>query len=889
MQQENFQHFANTTLPKISGSKIQFKLDTDHNELDFRKFSEWKSMLNTINNRPKKWIKRFADQLNESNIRPDEVDEMQEKWNRMTGAGWENIVIHKLDPPNASFTPLQMNDVITRRKDIYSNRIYCSYCWDSLGIGSQRVHCEVCGILVHRDCIKNIKNYIEIEVDGVRLPPVNTRKSLSFISGCSGTSANGTTDFESFFQGHKHPSVRTICWTCPLCEDEIIHYNASKTKKVNQTQLAYKQLLAAIRLQAFVRMVIQRNHYEVIKYAVVTIQRVVRAIQFARAHELQRSHQRRPFRVRIHAIHTFFSNTPESPSSSSDISILMDSPSVIKIGEMKASLYDQHVSHGNMSASPLHATDTFSPCNAAYSNSTSTSSTVSSSASSMLDYLRPGHTFQPTYLQSFRALTNFEKGDFFLIITLHDNEGYEHDNQSRKPQIYRFDAPVTRKIEKLTVHHLEHLGIPRMSNKEFDHFSRRYSYAKYTLSKPYILFPSCKPNVEMRLTLAQVTDWPKVQSVGQMISETLNHQILWKVNSTCHQRLHPTNWSSFPVPDDGCKISLIWKSKKNSTGVNATSNAGTSVSSGTSGGGSGVSNNILLPNLNTSKIAAERVVPYTPTASFITWSLLTYCDTEENHAGFLDLLNQPDPFSTKRRCWIILQDRYILAYNKAIAVNTFLTIDLSTAVVTGMKEGLIRIRYGNSTEVLYLMATSLLESVKWFRKLYSQSISVKERSYLDVIKRMVKATHAKVCPQNFSFYFDDKMKLLFADAIEDAIGEDNKDSTAAGGGLSISIAGDISSRGDHVPLLKSPTSHSFKASSPVVAGAGVACPMTPKTPNTSRDGNLLNADTVQRKHKKEKKATVNMMNALMTATKYTNKVSGDTNSGASSHRRTTNI
>jgi len=169
-------------------------------------------------------------------------------------------------------------------------------------------------------------------------------------------------------------------------------------------------------------------------------------------------------------------------------------------------------------------------------------------------------------------------------------------------------------------------------------------------------------------------------------------------------------------------------------------------------------------------------------------------------------------------------------------------------------------------------------NISLFRKLYSQSNSAKERSYLEVIKRMVKATHTKISPQNFSPFFDDKLRLLYADSIEDNADEANASGTSA-------------ETSEHVPSLsKSSSAHSFKhppslnesRSNSNLTLAGVSTSMMSSSSSSqSKSPTAVTATSLasgsgssrsERRHKKEK-ATVKLMNTLTTATIYANKVS----------------
>ncbi len=45
---------------------------------------------------------------------------------------------------------------------------------------------------------------------------------------------------------------------------------------------------------------------------------------------------------------------------------------------------------------------------------------------------------------------------------------------------------------------------------------KNFVLKRFSISNPYVLLPACKSDVQIRLSISEVTDWPKAVLVGQV-------------------------------------------------------------------------------------------------------------------------------------------------------------------------------------------------------------------------------------------------------------------------------------------------------------------------------------------------------------------------------------
>jgi hypothetical protein len=80
-------------------------------------------------------------------------------------------------------------------------------------------------------------------------------------------------------------------------------------------------------------------------------------------------------------------------------------------------------------------------------------------------------------------------------------------------QVCRYDFPLKMQVKPENLDH-QKLAAMGYSSKEVGSISekvmRHYKVATFNISKsPYILIPCCGSNVEIRMTISEVTEWPK--------------------------------------------------------------------------------------------------------------------------------------------------------------------------------------------------------------------------------------------------------------------------------------------------------------------------------------------------------------------------------------------
>jgi hypothetical protein len=161
------------------------------------------------------------------------------------------------------------------------------------------------------------------------------------------------------------------------------------------------------------------------------------------------------------------------------------------------------------------------------------------------------------------------KGSLFLTVTVHnDDEITDHK------QLFRVDIPMTySRLDKITQAHLEELGYyttdvtaatstttattaattmmdsngysSRCSNgtggsgadidpNSFQSISSNLRLAVFNVANPYILIPACSTCIQVKLTISQVSVWPKAVVLGQTVQD-LRHFLFWKQSVGWHQ------------------------------------------------------------------------------------------------------------------------------------------------------------------------------------------------------------------------------------------------------------------------------------------------------------------------------------------------------------------
>lgn len=113
--------------------------------------TDWDDRTMRITSRKSKWLERFADELDDSQIvhPPPTREELRQE--RILASGWENIKI-----PTTDLTkPLQPMRVRPLRAypDHLPSVSLCHYCKKGVALGAESVRCVSCPLLTHLECL----------------------------------------------------------------------------------------------------------------------------------------------------------------------------------------------------------------------------------------------------------------------------------------------------------------------------------------------------------------------------------------------------------------------------------------------------------------------------------------------------------------------------------------------------------------------------------------------------------------------------------------------------------------------------------------------------------------------------------------------------------------
>lgn len=475
-------------------------------------------------------------------------------------------------------------------------------------------------------------------------------------------------------------------------------YQSTQRQKYASVQSDYKRNVAAIKLQSFIRMLIFRLPFLRCRDGITRFQQIVRAVQYGKRLSLERINHLRPFRIRIHSLFTV-----QSVHSGQDIPIDPGFPfnlvDLIKLGEMKSSVYDQHFG------------PEFLPYQAG-------SDSNAGPVNKMMDILRVGHQFQPMYLHtaisqaaassavatalSTPLLKSFPKGKMILTITIHAIESHSEEAEIRKqhaapykptissptngfvngnddfgkkpPQIYRFDTPLRDdsyeipwdeyikrtglSIASLTAALPSSLLEAHGGASSFNliaYLKARYRLNCWSFPRPYLLIPAVKANIQIRFSLSEVTDWPRCTLLGQGKHRNISVNLMWRKSTSFWSSFHSCNWFDVPDTEEGCKVQLIYRSSASSNPFSTSvpsSNGNMTTTATTTGTSVAPSTPHHAPSTphhsysdkTSAELAREQAMSSSSPLSHhsrrvvhasLVWSLLSFSEEDENQSGFL--------------------------------------------------------------------------------------------------------------------------------------------------------------------------------------------------------------------------------------------------------------
>jgi hypothetical protein len=133
--------------------------------LELREETAWSLKTKEIKARRKiPWIKRFADNLREDQIKKEVPTKDDLRWRRVVESGWVNITQHPSSIERPVINKIDDNfDSIEDPLASSSKAIFCYICWSMVVSGASAVSCSSCTLMAHAACILDAENrYYEI-------------------------------------------------------------------------------------------------------------------------------------------------------------------------------------------------------------------------------------------------------------------------------------------------------------------------------------------------------------------------------------------------------------------------------------------------------------------------------------------------------------------------------------------------------------------------------------------------------------------------------------------------------------------------------------------------------------------------------------------------------
>ena len=115
----------------------------------------------------------------------------------------------------------------------------------------------------------------------------------------------GLDDIDHSDDPHWQLTAKEVRWVCKFCRLDVLRENALRDSRYESQLRNVTALRSAIKLQAFMRMVMWRRKLQRAKVGFTLLQRAVRVREMARKDEQERANERHPFRIRLHEVRLF--------------------------------------------------------------------------------------------------------------------------------------------------------------------------------------------------------------------------------------------------------------------------------------------------------------------------------------------------------------------------------------------------------------------------------------------------------------------------------------------------------------------------------------------------------------------------------------------------------
>lgn len=403
---------------------------------------EWESATESILHRKTSWVSRFASRVVDSSaftILDDPLTKEALRNERIKASGWENVIDLKVPSPPGQARVKELYEEMAPNDSALETshrQLYCSYCW--LGVSSApavRARCPHCFTIAHLACMEAQSS------------------------------------------------------ACLFCKEDMSAQSSSDgvryIKKLNE----HRRLVAAIRIQAFIRRSCKRSQWRRLLSATKTLQRAIRRkIYFGKRSRNLRA-ALRPLRFRIFDVMVRASSWPQSDAHH-------------EIGSLAAGFYEDNfgwradVANGGGGREEGAA----------------------------MKLLRHDHKVSPAYAQSPPKTQRFNHGDQILIVTSSEtdnlqeifprgfkvnkpkhNTAFERPSKldlSKNKQLFRVDIPMS-------------VIAPHHHHQHHHHDDASSLHLVPTTGPAYVLCPEHTGMVEVCFTLVRVLDWPRSVVVGQ--------------------------------------------------------------------------------------------------------------------------------------------------------------------------------------------------------------------------------------------------------------------------------------------------------------------------------------------------------------------------------------
>ena len=459
------------------------------------------------------WVERYSHKLDEMEIvdtiagkrvaAPKTAEEREQ--NKALRSAFMKKIVRKPDLPRRP-SDMEDTDFVAFDKQANGNlrSQMCCKCWLAAGPGPKRLDCKYCGAFVHASCVGEV---------------IDRR----FV----------------FNSDTEHEDGNFIC---PFCEDsmnaEAKHRNRTYDRNIHK----YRTICAVIKMQAGIRAATVGRWFQRAVKAAKYIQRVVRARQFWKQQEIVKKTEKRPVRIRIHDITALVKQAlPSALASVTPLAVLPQETH--KVGDMPIGAYENIFGvAGNLSAHETSNRDNFD----------------------MINLLKLEHQNAPVYCDPASSAKK-PKGELFITVSIHQLQ----DDLVGK-QEYRIDIPLVPDSPHPSRIYMRagRAGSPQLqkngaheslSPEAINAISDGYRVRDFSVSnnRQYILIPWSTAEVVMRITVSEVTDWPKAIVKGQT-EMSIFRNLLWKKASSFLQDFqNPVQWQNLPTSGDGSVLSLL--------------------------------------------------------------------------------------------------------------------------------------------------------------------------------------------------------------------------------------------------------------------------------------------------------------------------------------------